>query len=276
MLSYQHAYHAGNLADVHKHAALAWTLDYMAQKPKPFTYMETHAGRGLYDLGAPEAHKTGEALGGIARALGWFDADHPYARVIAGVRAAHGPDAYPGSPLIAHALLRWDDPFHLAELHPAEAAALALACPVARLHRRDGLDVALSLAPPVPARGLCLIDPSWEVKDDYRAIPDTMAKLARKWPVGCIMLWYPILAEPQHAAMLRQLRRQHPEGLCHEVAFPPARPGHGMVGSGLFVVNPAWGLAAQTAKLGGYFAALAPQPDQRDRSPLYRAGFGPI
>ena len=80
MLSYQHLYHAGNLADVHKHALLAWMLDYLTRKDKPLSYLETHAGRGLYDLEAPEARKTGEALQGIGRAEGWFGADHPKAR----------------------------------------------------------------------------------------------------------------------------------------------------------------------------------------------------
>ncbi len=260
MLSYQHAYHAGNLADVHKHALLAWALGYLTAKPKPLTYIETHAGRGLYDLGGAQARKTGEAQNGILRAEGWFAPAHPYRRVLDEVRAAHGPDAYPGSPLIAQALLRTEDPVHLAELHPAEADAMEAAWPGARLHRRHGPDVALSLAPPVPARGLCLIDPSWEVKDDYRTIPVFMAKLARKWPVGCLMLWYPLLTTTPHRPMLRHLEGAHPDGVRHEVAFPPARPGHGMVGSGLFVVNPPYGFHAEAAALSTHFATLAPQP----------------
>ena len=98
MLSYQHAYHAGNLADVHKHAVLGWCLDYLTRKPKPLTYIETHAGRGLYDLSGTEALKTGEAAKGISLASAWFAPDHPYARALAQVQATHGPTAYPGSP----------------------------------------------------------------------------------------------------------------------------------------------------------------------------------
>ncbi|MBD3763717.1 MAG: 23S rRNA (adenine(2030)-N(6))-methyltransferase RlmJ, partial [Rhodobacterales bacterium] len=96
MLSYQHLYHAGNLADVHKHAALAWVLDYMTRKEKPLSYLETHAGRGLYDLDADEARKTGEAAQGVRRALaeGWIAADHPYRKVLDQVRALFGPAAY--------------------------------------------------------------------------------------------------------------------------------------------------------------------------------------
>ena len=95
MLSYQHAYHAGNLADVHKHALLAWILSYLTAKDKPLSYIETHSGRGLYDLGSAEAVKTGEAGQGIelVERLGWFRPDHSYLRVLAEVRAAHGARA---------------------------------------------------------------------------------------------------------------------------------------------------------------------------------------
>ena len=124
MLSYQHAYHAGNAADVHKHALLALALDYMARKPKPLTSLETHAGRALYDLAGAEARKTGEAAAGIGRMQGWFAPDHPYARALAAAQAQGGASAYPGSPLIARTLLRADDRLVLAERHPQEVAAL--------------------------------------------------------------------------------------------------------------------------------------------------------
>jgi hypothetical protein len=101
MLSYQHHFHAGNLADVQKHALLAWCLAYLTQKDKPLTYIETHAGRGLYDLASEYALKTGEAALGIERAEDWFPKDHPYRQRLNEVRASYGPTAYPGSPLIA-------------------------------------------------------------------------------------------------------------------------------------------------------------------------------
>ena len=108
MLSYQHGYHAGNMADVHKHALLAWMLGYLTQKDKPLSYLETHAGRGLYQLDTPEALKTGEAAAGIERVkqLGWFAAEHSYAVALGKVRAALGAAAYPGSPLVAEGFLR--------------------------------------------------------------------------------------------------------------------------------------------------------------------------
>ncbi|WP_041527349.1 23S rRNA (adenine(2030)-N(6))-methyltransferase RlmJ [Paracoccus aminophilus] len=258
MLSYQHAYHAGNLADFQKHALLAWMLAYLTDKPKPMTYIETHAGRGLYDLGGDEARKTGEAEAGISRALteGWLPETHPLRQVLASVRREYGPDAYPGSPLIAETLLRPDDVIHLAELHPAEADALADAAPFAHLHREDGFAMANALCPPMPRRGLLLIDPSFEVKADYDRIPRFIGQIARKWNVGVIALWYPLLADARHGPMLKALQVAFPEALRHEVQFPPARPGHGMVGSGMFVVNPPFGIDEETRRLDAIFAGL--------------------
>lgn len=259
MLSYQHAFHAGNLADVHKHAVLAWVLDYLTQKDKPLSYIETHAGRGLYDLASEPALKTGEAAAGIAIAEGWFPPDHPYRRRLAEVRAMAGPAAYPGSPLIAALSLRAGDTIHLCELHPQEVAALrsAMAQWGAHIHAREGLAEALALCPPTPRRGLLLIDPSYEVKADYDRLPKVIGQIARKWNVGTIILWYPILAGQPHRPMLAALQAAHPDALVHEVRFPPAREGHRMEGSGLFVVNPPFGLADETARLTGAFRRVA-------------------
>ncbi len=258
MLSYQHGYHAGNLADVQKHAMLAWVLAELARKDKPLSYMETHAGRGLYDLGSSEAQKTGEAAAGIERVGPWFAQDDPYARVLAETRRMHGPRAYPGSPLVAALTLRPQDRITLAELHPREGEALErnLGPHGATIERRDGAELALGLTPPTPRRGFLLIDPSWEVKDEYAAIPDLMEKVHRRWNVGVLMLWYPLLPDARHAPMLRRLERAFPGALRHEVRFPPARPGHGMEGSGLFTVNPPWKLGERAAWLTERFVTL--------------------
>ena len=255
MLSYQHGYHAGNLADVHKHALLAWMLAYLTQKDKPLSYLETHAGRGLYDLTDAAALKTGEAAKGIAIAADWFAPDHPYRAVLARIREKYGPDAYPGSPLVAAAMLRPVDSIHLAELHPQEYAALAAnMAPYGGVFRqRDGFEMALSLCPPDPRRGLMLVDPSFEVKTDYDTIPSLLAKVHRKWGVGVLVLWYPVLTDGPHRPMLRALQDAFPDGLRHEVSFPPARDGHRMTGSGLFVVNPPYGLQDEGARLSAMF-----------------------
>lgn len=257
MLSYQHAFHAGNLADLHKHGLLAWMLDYLTRKDKPLSYLETHAGRGLYDLDSAEAVKTGEAAQGIIRHGNWFSPDHPFTRARARVAEQHGHRAYPGSPLIAAGLLRDTDTLHLGELHPAEHAALRQVMGKhARVYHQDGFEMAHALTPPTPRRGLLLIDPPYEVKTDYTAIPRHIAKLHRAWNVGVIALWYPILTSGVQVDMVRALRRAHDDALSHEVRFPPARPGHGMVGSGMFVINPPFGLADEAARLGRLFAGL--------------------
>ena len=254
MLSYQHGFHAGNAADVHKHAMLAMALDYLTQKPKPLSYIETHSGRALYDLGSAEALKTGEAARGIGRMEAMLPADHPYCRAIAAARAKAGPQAYPGSPLIAQTLLRPDDHITLAELHPQEVTALRKALPGADVRQADGPALALSLAPPTPRRGLCLIDPSYEIKSEWRDMAPLVRKLHRAWNVGVILLWYPLLANDAHKALLQGLDALKIEGaMQHEVRFPPARPGHGMIGSGLYVVNPPWGFEAAAQALAAIF-----------------------
>ena len=255
MLSYQHIYHAGNLADVQKHAALAWVLDYLTRKNKPLSYIETHAGRGFYDLRSDEAVKTGEAAGGIARLRGSFAPGHPYRQRLEAVAAQYGASAYPGSPLIAALGLRETDTIHLAELHPQENAALQanLGQWGAHIQKRDGFEMALALTPPTPRRGLMLVDPSYEVKDDYTRIPKVFGQIARKWNVGILALWYPILQSGAHVAMLDTLTAQFPDAFRHELRFPPVREGHKMIGTGMFIVNPPFGIEAEAARLTACF-----------------------
>lgn len=258
MLSYQHAFHAGNLADVHKHALLATALARLTEKPKALSYIETHAGRGLYDLRDEAALKTGEARQGIARALssGWLPQGHPLRAALEAIRAHRGSDAYPGSPLVAAHFLRPGDQAHLAELHPAEHAALQQVAGFARLYRQDGFAAANALIPPTPRRGFLLVDPSYEVKADYDRIPAWIARMARKWNVGVIALWYPILTDDRHRPMAAALAADHPQAMRSEVRFPPARPGHGMVGSGMFVINPPFGLESEAHRLAGLYEGL--------------------
>ncbi|MDD7970554.1 23S rRNA (adenine(2030)-N(6))-methyltransferase RlmJ [Roseinatronobacter alkalisoli] len=251
MLSYQHIYHAGNLADVHKHALLAWVLAYLTAKDKPLSYLETHAGRGLYALDAPEALKTGEAAAGITRMQARFAPDHPYRVALNAIHARHGENAYPGSPLIAATLLRAQDSMALAELHPREFAALrtTMAGTGAHLRHEDGLDMAMSICPPTPRRGVLMIDPSYEVKEDYARLPKLLGDLRRKWNVGVLMLWYPVLQAGMHGPMLARIGQDHPDAAVFEIAFPPVRQGHRMVGAGLVVVNPPWGMAQEAQRV---------------------------
>ncbi len=262
MLSYQHIYHAGNLADVHKHAIVAQTLAYLTQKDKPLTYVETHSGRGLYQLDSIEAIRTGEAVAGIERVMqeGWFDADHPLNRAITLVKSRFGKTAYPGSPMIAASLLRPQDSLHLAELHPEEYRALsdAMAATNAKTYHQDGFELAQSLLPPTPRRGVLLIDPSYEIKADYDRLPKIISSLHRKWNVGVIAVWYPILGNQRHWAMREALGKLRlPKVLQHEVRFPVARKNHGMIGSGMFLVNAPFGLNETTNELDSLFGRLS-------------------
>lgn len=263
MLSYQHGFHAGNLADVQKHSLLAVMLDYLTRKDKPLSYVETHAGRGLYDLDGAQAQKTGEADQGIRKVATWFDDAHPYTKARVAIAEHYGDTTYPGSPAIAQALLRESDHMHLAELHPGEFEHLkeAMRGPLGQsgLHivKQDGFEFAQSLCPPTPRRGLCLIDPPYEIKSDYGFIPTFIEKLHRKWNVGVIALWYPILTGGAHRPMINALLAQNlPDVLHHEVQFPPAREGHGMIGSGMFIVNTPWGTGDEAKRLSGLFRTL--------------------
>lgn len=258
MLSYQHIFHAGNLADVQKHALLCQVLDYLTQKDKPLSYIETHSGRGLYDLGSDEALKTGEAESGISVLERAFAPGHPYRQRLSEVRARYGDAAYPGSPLLAALCLRPQDTLHLAELHPQEHKALAetLSDWGAHVYKQDGFQTALALTPPTPRRGLMLVDPSYEVKEDYVTIPKHLLAVSRKWNVGILALWYPILTSGAHVQMLETLEGNHPDHLRHEVRFPPVRDGHRMIGSGMFIVNPPWGTAEAAAEITRIFKGL--------------------
>ena len=239
MLSYQHGYHAGGPADLHKHIVLAELVARLTAKPRGISYVETHAGRGLYDLAAAEACKTGEAARGIARLAP--DPATPFGRALAAARVRHGAGAYPGSPLVAQTLLRAQDRLTLIELHPAEHAALARAVPGAAIHRRDGYEAVLALAPFTPRRGLVLVDPSYEVKSEYAAAGEFVRRLVARWPQAAILVWYPLLPEARHQELLAGLDPL--PSLVDEVAIHPP-PTRGMSGSGLALVNAPHGAAA--------------------------------
>lgn len=240
MLSYQHAYHAGGPADLHKHAALAGLLTLLTIKPRPVSYLESHAGRGIYDLSDEAAARTGEAIRGLARLE---EVEHPYWAAIRAAREELGPAAYPGSPAIARLLLRPEDSITLMEMHPAEHAALveAMAGPGVAVHRRDGREGLRAMIPPRPLRGLALIDPSYEVKDEYVQTAELALEVASRWPQGVVLVWYPILREARHETLTGLVRAARlPETIIDEAPFSDP-PDRGMVGSGLVVLNAPFG-----------------------------------
>lgn len=264
MLSYQHSYHAGCLADVHKHAALSVILATMVEKDKPISYVETHAGRGLYDLSSVEALKTGEAEEGILALLksGGIPESHPYFKAIQSVRKRYGSAFYPGSPLIAQSLLRESDRLTLMELHPQEYEALKrITHPPSRggellgnnvtVRKADGLKEALAFAPPQIRRGLTLIDPSYEVKAEYAQVADFVLKLHGKWPVAVILLWYPLLKERYHLPLVRMLEDAAlPRYWRQEIMFGE-RTKQRALGTGLIGVNLPYGAQDRLEEIKG-------------------------
>jgi len=256
MLSYQHSFHAGNLADVHKHALLSDVLSYLVRKNKPISYIETHSGRALYDLKGALARKIGDAAHGILVLEKVFRADHPFLRCLLRTRENNGLEYYPGSPMIAALSLRNTDKLHLAELHPQEYQALVknMSSSHARVYREDGWQMALAIAPPTPRRGMMFIDPSYEVKTDYETIPARLTVLHRKWNIGILVLWYPILEEGAHIQMLDELTERFPNAFRHEISFPPKLVGYRLVGSGMFVVNPTFGIEHSAAEIARVFS----------------------
>jgi 23S rRNA (adenine2030-N6)-methyltransferase len=249
-MNYRHAFHAGNFADVHKHAVLAHILRYLHGKPAAFRVIDTHAGAGRYDLLAAEACRSGEWRGGIGRVYaGPRQSAHAFLTPYLDVVAAFNPDGtlrtYPGSPLIARSLLRTQDRLIACEAEPHAAAALAASLRGDRRAKAlaiDGWTALGAFLPPKERRGLVLIDPPFEQADEFTRLAGAVAAAHRKWPTGIYMLWYPMTerAGPvAPAALARRLQRLSIANVLRcELTVGSPRGQGGMVGSGLIVVNP--------------------------------------
>jgi 23S rRNA (adenine2030-N6)-methyltransferase len=250
-MNYRHAFHAGNFADVLKHAALVGLLDALQAKPAAFCYVDTHAARGMYDLRGEQAAKTQEHADGVQRLLGAPDLPPALRRYVDVVRAFQPSSeaaltCYPGSPLIAQRLLREQDRAILCELQEEEAAALrrTLAgdarCAV---HERDGYAAMKALLPPAQKRGLVLIDPPFEAQGaEFTLIQDALANAFTRWPNATYAVWYPIKLRETVQPFHRWL--QHNAGksdvLTAELLLHPDNSGLRLNGCGLAIVNPPW------------------------------------
>lgn len=247
-MNYRHAYHAGNFADVVKHAALARLVDYLKVKDKAFRVIDTHAGIGLYDLSSEEAQKTGEWRDGIGRVI-----DHPlppeaaallgpYLEAVRSANPGGGLKRYPGSPMIVRRLLRKQDRLSAIELHPDDARKLARRFAGDFQTRVIELDGWLALGahlPPKEKRGLVLIDPPFEEKDEFGRLIDGLIKAHRRWPGGIYALWYPIKdrrAVNSFRAGLSASGIANIIDLRFDVRAPSSEPR--LEGSGMVVVNP--------------------------------------
>lgn len=249
MLSYRHAFHAGNHADVLKHFVLIETLRYMNRKDKPWWYIDTHAGAGCYTLDSEQAGKNAEFAGGIAKLWRRDDAPEalgPYLDAVAQFNPHRHLTFYPGSPALAMTQLREQDRMRLFELHPRDAELLARTFDGDEdrviVRKADGFGALRGLLPPPVRRAVVLIDPPYEVKEDYRRVVQTVADALKRFPGGAFLVWYPMLA--------RSDARRLPERLAglgagswldvRLAVRKPLRDGFGMFGSGLFVFNPPW------------------------------------
>jgi 23S rRNA (adenine2030-N6)-methyltransferase len=274
-MNYQHAFHAGNFADVHKHAVLARILVHLRQKPAAFRVIDSHAGAGRYDLLAAEPSRSGEWRDGIARVFGAAPLVQgrvgellaPYLEAVAACNPGGDLRAYPGSPLIAQKLLRTQDRLIACEIEPRSAAMLAATLRGDRRAKAlsiDGWTAIGAYVPPKERRGLVLIDPPFEDPADFKRLSEELAAAHRKWPTGIYMLWYPVKTREAPDALARRLQRLGiPKVLRCEMMVHPPRADGGLAGSGLIVVNPPFALEADLRLLlPALVRVLAPQAER--------------
>ena len=247
MLSYQHMYHSGNMADVHKHYFLSIILGHLIKQPQSINYIDSHAGAGLYNLSNEYAIKTMESKHGLLRLLknNNIPKDSLYFQIIGKIQKEFGNWAYFGSPLLAESILRPTDSLLLMELHPQEYKTLKqLMLPYknVQVFYEDGYTTALKLPIVTNSKKIILIDPSYEIKDEYTWVVKFIEMFYKKYPDAIIMLWYPVLQNNLYVQMLESLLSiRYPSCYKHEIDIsnnPYKKTNHvGMLKSGLFFIN---------------------------------------
>ena len=249
MLSYRHAFHAGNHADVLKHSVLVQLLAYLTQKDKPLWFVDTHAGAAAYSLDEGYATKNAEFETGIGRL--WERTDLPQALIeyIAQVRAFNPDGAlrrYPGSPQLALQLLRKQDRLRMFELHSTESKLLQQYFrddgPRAIVHAGDGFAGLQAVLPPPSRRALVLIDPSYEDKGDYRRVLAALRDAQKRFAAGVYAVWYPQVQRREARQFPGQLKQLQDKDWLHVTLTvkKPVSGGYGLHGSGMFILNPPW------------------------------------
>jgi 23S rRNA (adenine2030-N6)-methyltransferase len=248
MLSYQHIYHAGNFADVHKHAILTRVLQTMRVKDLPMIAMDTHAGRGVYDLTSAEAAKTQEFMKGIGHFWPMRAQPSPlrgYFDLIEKLNVTPEVLRYPGSSFILRQMMKPSNDLICVERHPGEFEELEKTLGKSshtELHHDDGLLTLIKMLPFSENRGVVVTDPSYEIKKDYEDVPKYLKQAYKKWPQGTYFLWYPIMAEGAHHDMLAALRQTEMKDiLVSEIIMEkPPEDHYRMFGSGVAIVRPPW------------------------------------
>ena len=257
-MNYRHAFHAGGFADVVKHIVLVRILTHLQDKPAAFRVIDSHAGAGIYDLTGDEARRSGEWLTGIARVMQarFSEAASPLVAPYLDIVRAFNPRAelktYPGSPLIARALLRPQDRLTACEVEPNARKRLIEALrrdTQARVVDLDGWTALPAFVPPNERRGLILIDPPYEAKDEFERLAEGFAAAFAKWPTGCYLLWYPAKSRratdtlARHVAEVADGAASGGQCLRLEFSVAPQAAGTALTSAGVLVVNPPWRLA---------------------------------
>ena len=261
MLSYRHSFHAGGFADVIKHVVLVEILQHLTLKDRAFDYIETHAGAGLYDLRSEQAEKLQEYKNGIGKLTATdFPELSPYFTIVDKYNEPAGLHYYPGSPLIAAHFLRPGDRSWLFELHPADAVLLQeqfVADRRTRVMREDGFKGLLSLLPPVSRRALVLMDPPYEVKDDYQQVSQILVKAHRKFSSGIYALWYPVVDRSRIDLLEQQFIGSGIRKIqLFELGIGADTGMKGLSAAGMIVINPPWTLLEKMEALLPKLAAV--------------------
>src|ERR1700680_3381412 len=277
-MNYRHAFHAGGFADVIKHIVLVRILTYLQEKPAAFRVLDTHAGAGVYDLAGDEARRGGEWLAGIARIMQARFSEptaallRPYLDIVRAFNPQRELAAYPGSPLIARALLRPQDRLTACEVEPKARKLLIAALrrdTQARVVDLDGWTALPAFVPPKERRGLVLIDPPYEQKDEFERLAAGFAEAFAKWPTGSYLLWYPVKSRratdtlARHVADVVGAGKPPGKALRLEFSVAPQEAGGPLASAGLLMVNPPWTLA-------GELKAILPELEK----PLGQGGAG--
>lgn len=265
-MNYRHAYHAGNFADVIKHATLALVVEHLKRKDAPFFTLDTHAGIGAYDLASIPAEKTGEWRQGILpvmEAPGHPPELEPYLEAVRALNGDGGLRWYPGSPALVRALLRPIDRMAAVELHPEDAEILRARFFGDRqvgIHHMDGYQALKALLPPAERRGMVLIDPPFEVRDEFDRIRKGLIQAQKRWPTGLYGIWYPIKGRAPIDRFYADLSMSGlPKTFAAELLVRPDDDPTRLNGCGLVLVNPPWKLDEALSNLLPWLAAvLAP------------------
>ncbi len=244
-MNYRHIYHAGSFADVYKHAVLCSLLQALCLKDKPYCYIDSHAGVGLYDLNSAEALRSPEYQFGIEKLLilpEVPDILSEYLNIVKSYQDEASLRFYPGSPLIAAHFMRAHDHLILNELHPQDVKALKQNCakiPNLHCHQRDAYEFLPAILPPVPRRACILIDPPYEKTDESRRIVQTLEKCVKRFATGIYMIWYPIVHARDHQSLVFLLQKhiQLPM-IYNEIQL--THKAEGLLGTGMIIINPPW------------------------------------